>query len=88
MRTLSSSGYEVLRPEGTFYLWSRWPEGDPERLWQQLADRGVFVMPGKLMNAPDYFRISLTASDAMVERGLPVFEALAETDAPAEADAA
>ncbi len=25
------------------------------------------------MNAPDYFRISLTASDAMVERALPAF---------------
>jgi hypothetical protein len=26
------------------------------------------------MNAPDYFRISLTASDSMVERALPAFE--------------
>jgi hypothetical protein len=25
------------------------------------------------MNAPGYFRISLTASDEMVERSLPVF---------------
>ena len=33
----------------------------------------VFVMPGSVMNAPNYFRISLTASDAMVERALPGF---------------
>jgi hypothetical protein len=26
-----------------------------------------------MMNAPDYFRISLTASDEMVERALPAF---------------
>jgi hypothetical protein len=26
------------------------------------------------MNAPDYFRISLTASDAMVDRAIPAFE--------------
>ena len=25
------------------------------------------------MNTPDYFRISLTASDSMVERALPTF---------------
>jgi hypothetical protein len=25
------------------------------------------------MNSPDYFRISLTASDEMVERALPAF---------------
>ena len=28
---------------------------------------------GSVMNAPDYFRISLTASDEMVARALPVF---------------
>ena len=39
----------------------------------RLADRNVFVLPGSLMNAPAYFRISLTASDDMVERALPVF---------------
>ena len=73
MSTLNESGYEVLRPEGTFYLWSKWPDGDPEQQWTRLADRNVFVLPGGLMNAPAYFRISLTASDDMVERALPVF---------------
>jgi len=37
--------------------------------------RKVFVMPGSIMNAPEYLRISLTASDQMVERALPVFAA-------------
>jgi aspartate aminotransferase len=73
MPTLSASGYDVLPPEGTFYLWSKWPDGDPARLWNHLADRNVFVLPGSLMNAPSYFRISLTASDEMVERALPAF---------------
>jgi aspartate aminotransferase len=70
---LADAGYDVLRPEGTFYLWGKWPKGDPERIWNRLADRDVFVLPGSLMNAPDYFRISLTASDQMVERALPAF---------------
>jgi aspartate aminotransferase len=73
MSMLGESGYDVLPPEGTFYLWSRWPRGNPEQLWSQLADRDVFVMPGSIMNAPDYFRISLTASDDMVERALQAF---------------
>jgi aspartate aminotransferase len=70
---LASAGYDVLRPQGTFYLWSKWPNGDPERIWNCLADRDVFVLPGSLMDTPDYFRISLTASDAMVDRALPAF---------------
>jgi aspartate aminotransferase len=73
MSVLGESGYGVLPPEGTFYLWTKWPVGDPAELWNQLADRNVFVLPGSIMNAPGYFRISLTASDEMVERALPAF---------------
>jgi aspartate aminotransferase len=73
MAALSSAGYSVLVPEGTFYLWSKWTDNDPQRQWNGLADRDVFVLPGNMMNAPSYFRISLTASDEMVERALPAF---------------
>ena len=73
MATLLSAGYSVLVPEGTFYLWSKWADSDPQRQWNALADRDVFVLPGSMMNTPDYFRISLTASDEMVERALPAF---------------
>ncbi len=69
---LAAAGHAVLPPEGTFYLWARWA-GDPERQWNALADRGVFVLPGSLMNAPGHFRVSLTASDDMVARALPAF---------------
>jgi aspartate aminotransferase len=74
---LARAGFDVLRPEGTFYLWSKWPAGDPDRHWNGLADRKVFVMPGSIMGSPEYLRISLTASDRMVERALPVFAAIA-----------
>ena len=73
MSALTENDYDVLPPEGTFYLWSRWPSGDPVQLWNHLADRNVFVLPGSLMNAPGYFRISLTASDDMVDRALSPF---------------
>lgn len=69
--TLANARYEVLLPQGTFYLWVKWPEGDAKRQWNRLADRDVFVL--SIMNTPDYFRISLTASDSMVERALPAF---------------
>jgi aspartate aminotransferase len=82
MTALAGSGYSVLPPEGTFYLWSRWRGGDPQQLWNELADRNVFVLPGSIMNTPGYFRISLTASDDMVARALPAFR---EVGAPAAA---
>jgi len=70
---LAKGGHAVLPPEGTFYLWVKWSGKDPERQWNAFADRGVFVLPGSIMNARDYFRISLTASDEMVARALPAF---------------
>ena len=66
-------GYEVLQPEGTFYLFARVPGSDGGRFFDALADRDVFVMPGSVLQTPDYFRVCLTASDAMVERALPAF---------------
>lgn len=77
MPALTAAGYKMLPPEGTFYLWGRWPDGDPEQHWNALADRDVFVLPGSVMNSPDHFRISLTASDEMVTRALPAFAELA-----------
>ncbi len=45
MEALSRAGYSVLAPEGTFYLWSKWADSDPQRQWNALADRDVFVLP-------------------------------------------
>ena len=73
---LEESGVETLAPEGTFYLWCKWPEGNTEQHWNELADLNVFVMPGSLLGARGYFRISLTASDEMVERARPAFRKL------------
>jgi aspartate aminotransferase len=78
MRALQDAGYEALAPEGTFYLWCRWP-GDPERFFDAFADRNVYVMPGSLLGWPSHFRISLSASDDMVERAIPHFAAVART---------
>lgn len=74
---LEAWGYRMTRPEGTFYLWGAAPGGDAERFAGRLAAAGVFVMPGTLFERPGDFRISLTASDAMVERALPAFGAAA-----------
>ncbi|MPZ11087.1 MAG: aminotransferase class I/II-fold pyridoxal phosphate-dependent enzyme [Kiloniellaceae bacterium] len=80
---MSRWGYDFVRPEGTFYLFGRVPGGDDERFFNALADRDVFVMPGSVLQTPQYFRLCLTASDDMVERALPAFEAAAAQLTPA-----
>jgi aspartate aminotransferase len=53
----------------------RSPLADDERFCAILNRHRVLVLPGSNVEAPGWFRVSLTASDEMVERGLPGFAA-------------
>ncbi len=70
---LREMGYEVTRPEGTFYLMVRSPDPDDIAFTARLAEMRTLVLPGTIVESPGWFRISLTASDAMVDRGLEAF---------------
>jgi aspartate aminotransferase len=70
---LSGMGYEVIKPEGTFYVMVRSPLADDLVFMRRLAAENVFVLPGRMFELPGWFRISLTANDAMVERSLGGF---------------
>ena len=71
---LRDMGYETTMPEGTFYVMARSPIEDDEAFGEILAEEGVLILPGTVVEVPGWFRISLTASDEMVERGLAGFE--------------
>lgn len=75
VRELRGMGYATTNPEGTFYVMAQAPIDDDMAFGELLADHGVLVLPGTVVEAPGWFRISLTASDEMVDRGLPGFEA-------------
>ena len=88
VRALASMGYEPSTPEGTFYIMARAPIDDDMAFGQMLADEDVIILPGTVVEVPGWFRISLTASDAMVEASLAGFErARARADAAAGAGA-
>jgi aspartate aminotransferase len=72
---LRELGYEASMPEGTFYTMARSPIPDDRAFADILARHRVLVLPGTVVEVPGWFRISLTASDAMVEDGIPRFAA-------------
>lgn len=72
---LAAMGYEVVRPSSTFYVLVRSPIADDLAFVERLAERDTFVLPGSVLELPGWFRISLTANDAMIERALMAFEA-------------
>jgi aspartate aminotransferase len=68
-------GYQASMPEGTFYTMARAPIDDDVAFGEILARHRVLVLPGTIVEVPGWFRISLTASDEMIERGIPRFAA-------------
>jgi aspartate aminotransferase len=74
VEALRGIGYNLHVPEATFYLFPQAPGADDGAFTDYLAERDVFVLPGALVETPGYFRISLTATEDMIEHSLPVFE--------------
>ena len=72
---LREMGYEASMPEGTFYTMARSPIEDDVAFARTLARHRVLVLPGSIVEVPGWFRVSLTASDEMVDAGIPRFEA-------------
>jgi aspartate aminotransferase len=72
---LREMGYQASVPEGTFYTMARAPIDDDVAFGEVLARHGVLVLPGSIVEVPGWFRVSLTASDEMVEKGIPRFAA-------------
>jgi len=75
---LQSHGYSVHIPEGSFYLFPRSPWDDDWAFCEVLADHDVFCLPGSVFEMPGCFRLSVTASDTMIEHANAGFAAAME----------
>jgi aspartate aminotransferase len=74
LAALRAAGYQVHTPEATFYLLVRSPIQDEAVFVRRLAQDKVLVMSGDMFEMRGYFRLSITATDEMVDRAIPVFE--------------
>ena len=81
-------GYSVASPEGGFYLFPRTPIADATEFCEWLEERRVYTLPGEAFERPGYFRLSLTATDAMVDRALPILAEAMQTFATTSASKA
>ncbi len=70
---LRDAGYEVHKPDGTFYLLPQSPLADDVAFAEVLARQDIFVMPGTICSIPGHFRITLTASRERLQQSLAGF---------------
>jgi aspartate aminotransferase len=71
---LERTGYELRRPQGTFYVFPRTPISDDLAFVRLLLEEGILAVPGSGFGRPGYFRLSLTVPREAVIRSLPGFE--------------
>jgi len=75
---LSAAGYRVVPPQATMFIYASTPAGlDDFQFITDLAMAGVLALPAPVFHHDGYFRLSLTGSERMLERALPVLEELA-----------
>ncbi len=70
---LGETGYEVVRPQGGFYVFAKTPIPDDLTFIGLLEDEGILTVPGRGFGRPGHIRLSLTVPDAAIERALPGF---------------
>ncbi len=75
---LRGQGYQATWPAGTFYVMVRSPMPDDLAFTRILNSLKVLVLPGTVVETPGWFRVSLTASDRMVDDGIGRFAAALE----------
>jgi aspartate aminotransferase len=70
---LRDAGYQVHKPDGTFYLLPRSPLADDLAFAEVLARQDIFVMPGTICSIPGHFRITLSAGRERLQQSLDGF---------------
>jgi aspartate aminotransferase len=64
---LREKGYEVVKPDGTFYLFPRVPTDDVQSFIQGLLENFLLVVPGESFGLADHFRLALCVDEKTVD---------------------
>ncbi|MDR2140667.1 MAG: pyridoxal phosphate-dependent aminotransferase [Deltaproteobacteria bacterium] len=70
---LTRMGYDLVKPEGTFYLFPKSPLNDDLAFIDLLREQLILAVPGTGFGRPGYFRLSLCLSEEMIKASLTGF---------------
>lgn len=76
---LQSYGYEVVKPDGAFYLFVKSLESDSDAFAERAKEHELLIVSAKSFGVDGYVRISYCVSPDMISRSLPAFKALSES---------
>lgn len=76
--SLSSYGYQIIKPEGAFYLFPKAPIEDDVAFVKELQSKRILTVPGTGFGKPGYFRIAYAVDRKAIEKSLPGFKEVAD----------
>jgi aspartate aminotransferase len=76
--SLSSYGYQIVKPEGAFYLFPKALIDDDVAFVKELQSKRILTVPGRGFGKPGYFRIAYAVDMKTIEKSLPGFKEVAE----------
>lgn len=78
VKHLRRMGYQVVEPNGTFYLFPRTWIPDDVAFCEKAKDFNLLIVPGSGFGCPGHTRISYCVPTERIERSLTAFESLAD----------
>ena len=71
---LTSLGFEVVRPGGTFYIFPKALEPDATAFCMKAKDYDLILVPSESFGVPGYFRMAYCIDTEKVKRSIPALE--------------
>lgn len=78
VRELSGMGFELVKPDGAFYIFPKSPLADDVEFVMIAQKHHILLVPGAGFGAPGFFRIAYCVDMELIERSLPAWRALAK----------
>lgn len=75
---LHGMGYDLVPPDGAFYLFLKSPISDAHAFFERALAHELLLVPSDSFGVEGYLRISYCVPTEVIERALPAFAALAD----------
>ena len=78
LEELSRIGYEVVPPDGAFYLFMKALEPDANAFCTRAKEQELLLVPSDSFGCPGYVRIAYCVTTEQIKKSIPAFEKLYE----------
>jgi aspartate aminotransferase len=75
---LSAMGYQLVKPQGAFYIFPKSPIADDLAFVEALQTKHILTVPGRGFGTPGHFRIAYCVEDRTIERAMDGFRDVAK----------